>query len=188
MIGWVIAYVDESLRLRGAGLYVLAAVVVPDARADAVRAALAASLRRGQRRVHWRHEDDTSRAALVRLVASLGVTAVAVSATPVARTRQERARRRCLAPLLWELERRHVTRVVLESRQHRDAEDDRMIGYARRAGWVSRGTPYEFARPDEESLLWLPDVVAGACSLALAGKDGAYLAVLADAVALINAP
>jgi hypothetical protein len=56
MIGCVPAYVDESGRTSGAGLYVMAAVVVPTDRCDAVWVALRTGLPRGLRRYHWRDE------------------------------------------------------------------------------------------------------------------------------------
>jgi hypothetical protein len=184
----MLAYVDESVRLTGDGRYVLAAVTVPPARSAEIRSALVAVLRRGQRRYHWRDEHAASRLAMARLIGTLGLEAVAVTAAPVVSDRQERARRRCLPSLLWELDQRSVTHVVLETRQrHRDAADDRMIGFARRAGWTTRQVPYAFARPDAEPLLWLPDVVAGACARACVDDDRTYLDALGT-VTLVNAP
>jgi hypothetical protein len=79
----VIAYVDESLRLDGEGRYVLAAVLVPDARADEVRAVLRSTLRRGQRRYHWHDEGPASRIAIATLVRELRLDAVVVTVTPL---------------------------------------------------------------------------------------------------------
>jgi uncharacterized protein with von Willebrand factor type A (vWA) domain len=158
----VIAYVDESLRLDGEGRYVLAAVLVPDARADEVRAVLRSTLRAGQRRFHWHDEGPASRAAMVGVVAGLGLHSVVVTVTPVDPRSSERARRRCLRQLLWELDQRAVRTVVLESRQRRDASDRTMISHAVRTGWASAALQYSFDRPKDECLLWLADIVAGA--------------------------
>jgi hypothetical protein len=180
----MIAYVDESLRLDGEGRYVLAAVLVPAARADEVRAVLRSTLRRGQRRYHWHDEGPASRLAMTRVVAALGLDAVAVTSTPVDGTRQERARRRCLRVLLWEVQRRGIEHVVLESRQQRNPEDERMIAYARQAGWVSGALRYDFQRPPDEPLLWLPDVVAGAVVRLLVDADPTYTDLLGGVIVL----
>ena len=183
IIGWVTAYVDESLRLTGEGLYVLAAVVMPDERAPEVRAALRAAVPRGLRRYHWRKESTASRTAMAELVATSGATAIAVH-THVDPRRQERARRRCLARLLWELAQRGDTTLVFETRQRADASDRRLIKDAERAGFA-RGTRYAFERPEDEPLLWLADAVAGAVTRALGDGDHTYVNVLEDIVALV---
>lgn len=188
IIGWVTAYVDESLRLTGEGLYVLAAVVVPPDRAAEVRAALRAAVPPGLRRYHWRDERPASRAAMAGIVAGLRLDALVVTARPVERTRQERARRQCLRRLVWELDRRRLSDVVLESRGHRDADDRSMIAYALRAGWGSRELRYGFARPTDEPLLWLPDVVAGAHALAIGTGDCRYTAPLAARTQVVSTP
>lgn len=180
------AYVDESLRLGGDGLYVLAAVVVPDARADDVRAALRDAVSRGLRRYHWRRESPASRAAMCAVIRRLALDAVVVTG-PVDAARQERARRRCLTRLLWELDSRDVARVVFETRQDRDALDAEIVRLSRRAGWVSRALRYEFAAPDKECLLWVADVVAGAVR-SVADGQAAYLEALGEAIAVVTVP
>ena len=170
----MIAYVDESLRLDGAGRYVLAAVLVPDARADEVRAALRSTLRRGQRRYHWHTARGAERVAAASTVAALGLEIVVATTTGFDGQHTERARRRCLRRLLWEFGQRNVTEVVLESRRHRDAADRQMIAHALRAGWGPRALRYGFSYPDAECLLWLPDIVAGATARALAEGDDTY--------------
>lgn len=183
IMGWVTAYVDESLRLTGEGRYVLAGVVVPDERVAEVRAALRAAVPPRMRRYHWRKESAASRAHLCHTVARLDVDAVAVTG-PVDPTRQERARRQCLLRLLWELAERGVTNVVFESRRAADASDRRLIEHAQRAGWP-RPAQYRFAQPDAECLLWLPDVVAGAVARALGDGDPTYLTLLGSPVTVL---
>ena len=185
----MIAYVDESLRLDGAGRYVLATVLVPDARADEVRAVLRSTLRRGQRRYHWHDEGPASRLAVTQAVAALGLDAVAVTTTPVDGPRQERARRHCLRVLLWEVEQRGIEHVVLESR-HRplDQADVQMIAHARRTGWISRDLRYVFDRPGDEPLLWLPDIVSGVLMRALADRERHYYDLVAAQITTVTAP
>jgi len=102
----VIAYVDESLRLDGEGRYVLAAVLVPDARADEIRT----TLRRGERRFHWHTARGSERVAAV---AELGLEIVVATTGAFDCEHTERARRRCLRQLLWEFGERSVAEVVL---------------------------------------------------------------------------
>jgi hypothetical protein len=187
-MAWVTAYVDESLRLEGEGLYVLAAVLVPDGRAPAVRAVLRDQLRRGQRRLHWRDEGGRGRRDLASAVADLGVDAVVVTAAGVEPRTSERARRLCLMRLLWECGQRGVTELVIESRRHRDRYDREMFAQARRAGWVSVDVRYSFVAPTDEPLLWASDIVAGAVAAARSVGQTAYLDLLGGTVTVVTTP
>lgn len=182
----VTAYVDESLRLNGAGLYVLAAVLVPDGRAAAVRATLLESVPRGLRRYHWRKETPASRTAMCITIRRTGVRAVVVT-SPVDAARQERARRRCLVHLLWTLGGCGEPAVVFETRRSRDRMDATIVRHAVSCGWVAPAFSHSFAAPDDECLLWLQDVVAGAVRAEAEG-DPRWLAALGDAVEVVPAP
>ena len=77
--------------------------------------------------------------------------------------RQERARRRLLGRLLWELDQRQVSRLTLESRHvERDRHDQEAIGAFRNHGLLSRNLTVGFGQPRDEPMLWLADIVAGA--------------------------
>ena len=182
----MIAYVDESLRLDGAGRYVLATVLVSDARADEVRAALRDAVPRGLRRFHFRKQGDSARSAMCALIAGLRLDAVVVVASRID-SRAERARRLCLTRLLWELGERKVRDLVIESRHSADKEDRRLIAAAERAGWAS-DVRYAFGQPDDECLLWLPDVVAAAVARAMGDSDPTYLRVLGPTVTVVELP
>jgi hypothetical protein len=127
---------------------------------------------------------------MTRRVADLGLDAVAVAVTtsPVPPRKTERARRHCLLRLLWELEQRDVHHVVLESRHGADGYDRRLILAGQRSGRIRSDLSYEFVRPLAESLLWLPDVVAGGVTGALGEGDPAYVALLADRLTVVTAP
>ncbi|NRQ30575.1 hypothetical protein HII36_01770 [Nonomuraea sp. NN258] len=121
------AYVDESMRIQQ-GLYLMAAVLVAPARAEAHRAALRSLLLRRQPRLHWRDENDKRRAQLVEALAGLRLRGIVLVGTGLDRKRQERARRKVMECLLWELGNRHVREVVFEQRDRRlDAQDHDMI-------------------------------------------------------------
>jgi hypothetical protein len=187
------AYVDESVREAAPGWYVLAAVLVPPARADAIRAALrcgppgVATPRGGWRRYHWHGESPRSRRAMAAYVGSLGLDAIAIVASGVQPRRPERARRHCLLRLLWELHERGVCDVLLESRFRLDESDRRLIGHAQRAGQVDAALRYAFERPGNEPLLWPADVVAGAVARAVADGDASFLDAL-GAVRVVTLP
>jgi hypothetical protein len=183
------AYVDESARLSGAvTCYVMAAVLVGAERAEELRGVLRARLRRGQRRMHWHAEHAGARTALAALVHRLDAPAVVVATRGVSDRTTERARRRCLVRLLWELDQRGAGDVVFESRQHRDADDRRVISAVVHAGHVTSDLGYAFAVPTDEPLLWIADVVAGAAGLAIGDGDARYLDALGDRVAVVNLP
>jgi hypothetical protein len=63
-----------------------------------------------------------------------------------------------------------------------------MIAYARSAGWVPRALRYEFCRPGDEPLLWLPDVVSGAVMRSLADGECQYVDLLGSGVTTVTAP
>lgn len=165
------AYVDESLRIRE-GLYILAAVIVADAGADGHRDALRALLYRGQLRLHWRDESSKRRTQLIRTVSELRHTGSIVIAAGVATGRQERARRKCIERLLAELTSRWIGRVVFERRHPElDARDRAMVIALQRQQSLPAGLRTSWLPAAEEPLLWLPDIAAGAASLAETGDD-----------------
>lgn len=165
------AYIDESMRMPH-GLYVLAAVIVADHHADHHRAALRAHLYRGQLRLHWRDESNHRRTGLIAAVSALPHTGAIVIATSTQPRRQERARRKCIERLLAELSSRGITTAVFERRHpDLDARDRTMIASLRRQQSLPAGFHATWQPPTAEPLLWLPDIAAGAASLAETGDD-----------------
>ena len=165
------AYIDESLRVSH-GLYVLAAVIVADTDADQHRAALRALLLRGQLRLHWRDESSRRRSQLITAMSALRHTGAIVIATDAAPRRQERARRKCIERLLAELASRAITTVVFERRHpDLDARDRTMIAALRHQQALPAAFRATWQQASDEPLLWLPDIAAGAASLAETGDD-----------------
>lgn len=158
------AFGDESIRTTPTGsFFVFAAAVVREDRCEAVRHALGSLLLKGQAYLHWHDEDDPRRRKIAAAVAEVGAESLVVVGAPVVLTKQERARRRVLGRLLWELDRRQVEHALLESRHlERDAHDLRAIGGFRNAGLLSRRLRVDHGKAKQEPLLWLPDAVAGA--------------------------
>ncbi|MFB4288031.1 hypothetical protein ACBI99_10365 [Nonomuraea sp. ATR24] len=163
------AYVDESMLL-ARGLYLMAAVLVRPAHADRCRADLRALLLRRQRRLHWRDENDKRRAQIIEVVAALRPAGVVVVGAGLDPKRQERARRKCMEHLLWELGGHHVADVVFERRHSElDLRDHELVAVLQGRHSMPPRLRLSWSDPSAEPLLWLPDIVAGALSRAERG-------------------
>lgn len=161
----LLAFVDESMRRTDERTvyYFLAAAVIPEDQCPQVRDALKALLRGGQGKLHWRDESQPRRELIAKTIRACGVESLVVAGAMVNSRKQERARRVVLGHLLYELDRRQVARVMLESRHaERDRHDIKAFGGYRNAGTVSRRLVMSHARPLQEPMLWLPDAIAGA--------------------------
>jgi hypothetical protein len=151
----------------------MAAVLVSPHHAAMHRAALRGLLLRRQRKLHWRDENDKRRACLVDAIAALRPSALVVVGVGLDIRRQERARRKCMEHLLWELGRRPVVDVFFESRDPgMDAADKKLIDVLRVRNAIAPRLRALWVPAVEEPLAWLPDIVAGAASLAVCGEVG----------------
>lgn len=176
MSSWV-AYVDESIRTTD-GVYVLAAVILEEPDCDDARARVTGLSQRGLP-FHWRLELAPRRQTAVELIADLASLHLVVIGAPVDPRRQERARRQCMESLLFHLQAAGVAQVWLEARNAAaDRRDIEAVRAARARQIIQYGLLVDHARPSEEPLLWLADVVAGAMSAA-EGGDPAYRDVIA---------
>lgn len=174
----MIAYLDESARQGPFGLaHVLAAAVIIDD-PDAARDEMSKLRRPRQRAVHWHDESASRRLVLIRAVCGLGIQAFATTAHPVASSRLERARQRCLVAITEDLAGEGVDELVIESRDVAlDYRDRRSLAGAQRAG-IAAGVPYGHTMKRSEPLLWAADVIAGAVSMHVAGVDSTYFVEL----------
>lgn len=169
------AYIDESLRLTDRGLYLLAAAVFIDERADDARHQLHKVLTGRQRRFHWNDAGEKQRARMLGTIAALEPTVIAYACAPLP-TRQDRARALCVGSLVWDLEQIDIGHVIFESRQdHNDRKDANTIERARRAKQAAPQLTYAFSRPQAEPLLWVADALAGAISAQVAEANSAYI-------------
>ncbi|RVX43012.1 hypothetical protein EDD27_5679 [Nonomuraea polychroma] len=167
------------------GLYLMAAVLVAPHQADRYRAELRALLLRGQLRLHWRDENDKRRAQLIEAVTALRPLGVIVAGTGLDSRRQERARRKCMECLLWELGNHHVDDVVFERRHSElDQRDHEMVVILKGRHAIPPRLRLSWHHPEAEPLLWLPDIVAGAKSLAERGDERFWSQVNADLLVL----
>jgi hypothetical protein len=168
------AWLDESVIIDDRyqpGRYTLAAVVADTSECDVMRDRLRSlTLRRGGR-LHWKAESLKRRNLIASTVADFDIAALVVSASPVARSKQERARRQCLERLLYELDQLGVSTAHVESRgTFRDRYDAQLMDVARDKGIVPNGVRLGFMRPVQEPMLWLADAVAGAVTASHLGS------------------
>lgn len=183
------AWVDESMTVTkdDQGTYVLAAVVGDPAASTPVRQALQELLLPGQARLHWHDEKTSRRAAISAAVAKINMAAIAVVGTPVKRAKQERARRQCMEVLLPHLEELGVTTAWLESRTRGlNIADAKIVAAMRNKHLLTSRLRTEIALPLEDSMLWLPDVVAGAVRAARTGGETVWLAQISGTVTQID--
>jgi hypothetical protein len=169
------AYVDESLRLTGAGLYLVTAAVVINDQAEQARHRLRKVLTGRQDRFHWNDAGERQRGRMLETIVAIGPVVMAYACSPLP-TRQDRARGLCVRSLVWDLQELDVRHVTFESRQDRnDRKDADTIERARRARAASPELTYAFSRPRAEPLLWVADALAGAISAHVADANSAYL-------------
>ncbi|WP_325048080.1 DUF3800 domain-containing protein [Jiangella anatolica] len=169
----MVAYVDESIRIRD-GVYVMAACALEDGSAAAARDAMRELEPRPGHRLHWHDRMPADRLVAVRTVAQLPALHLVTIGVTLDPRRQERARRQCMEALLFHLQDAGVSRVWLETRNAAaDRRDIEAVRAARARQIIQYGLLVDHARPSEEPLLWLADIVAGAVSAA-EGDDRSY--------------
>ncbi|MEO3813782.1 DUF3800 domain-containing protein [Sphaerisporangium sp. B11E5] len=166
------AYLDESMRPE-AGIYVLAAVLVPSSSAGAHRAALRGLLIGRQPRLRWRDEGPKRRLEIAYALAELSLDMIAVVGAEMPMSKQKRARRKCMERLYWRLARRRVHRVIMESRGAAgNREDLDMVNAMRAQRLLPAELHVTWGDPRQEPLLWLADIVAGRDDLLEIMGDG----------------
>ncbi|RSD21894.1 DUF3800 domain-containing protein [Amycolatopsis eburnea] len=150
------AFVDESGR---AGSYLLCATIVEPAHLSLTRRALQSLLLRGARELHFKKEKEPRRRMLIDRMAALPVTVRLYSGSCAPKT-EEAARQRCLALLTQDLLGLQAHRLVLDSRDHRDAHDRQTLQQALGTRPSKTELTYEHVDSTAEPLLWISDAVA----------------------------
>lgn len=168
------AWSDESFdEADGAGFYIIAAAIIDEGAREHARYEMLRlrGARRGPGKLHWTEMDDRQRKDAVTTVGSIdGLHLVAVG-TPVPLRRQERARSKVLHELVPELHGFGVDRLFMEAREAElNRRDIRTIGQTRRL--LPPGSAFHVAHVhgQDEPLLWVADVVAGACRFEQKGR------------------
>jgi hypothetical protein len=165
-----VTFVDESARPGPDGLYVVAAVTVPE---DVERARLAArKVPPKRRRFHWKGEQQAQRLDMLEVLLELGCGLATYESHPCPTAKHERARAKSIERLVWDLDALSVDHLVIESRgPAADRKDRRAIVLAVKSGIGSERLVYEHRRAVDDCGLWLADALAGASSAALTGQS-----------------
>ncbi|WP_211831649.1 MULTISPECIES: hypothetical protein [Streptomyces violaceusniger group] len=179
------AWSDESFQEKdSAGFYIIAAAVIEPQMLDAAREAMLAQRgRRTTAKAHWTEMDQRERKQAAKTVARLGGVHVVAVGSPVPRRKQERARSKCLTQLVAQLHSFGVAQLFMEAREPQlNQRDIRTVQSARflLPKGISFRIEHVFGR--DEPLLWVADVVAGACRAHQLGENE-YWAELANVVA-----
>lgn len=166
------AFCDESfVETSDGGFYVLAAAIVDSRDHESLRELLRdLNGRRRRMKLHWGEMDDRSRRVAIECVVRAPVSLVAAVGQPVLPKRQERARAACLQTIAFELFNEGVEVMHLESRtDHLDRRDIQTVAGARFC--LPKGTSLVAGhrRGNDEPLLWLADITAGAIRAARLG-------------------
>jgi len=171
------AFLDESRRANdyGSHLYLIAAALVPSEHRVRIERRLRQLVPKGSRRLHFRRDRPaiTRRHLLViaQLLAADEINVVAGHAKIATARHERRARVRLLATLAARLVQDGVDELVIESRGHRDIEDDHTLLDCRRDGAIGADLLWRHDRPHDEPLLWLPDALAGVLGSHLIGRS-----------------
>jgi hypothetical protein len=146
-------FADESKR-QGRG-FVMVAVEYPADDVKQARAQLLAQCRPGQRRIHFKSENDAIRSQVVKLLKRQGTAAHVYVAQS---TYEPQARADCLQALGNFAISAAANRLVIERDQTRDADDRRILTEVMRT--ASRRVPWELLPPTADPLLWAADAIA----------------------------
>ncbi|MFD4919593.1 hypothetical protein ACFWNR_41125 [Streptomyces virginiae] len=174
---------DESFHENSEkGFYILAATIIDPTCTDEVRASMRRMKgRRDTSKVHWTEMDHRQRRDAAQLVASQNGIYVVSVGTPVPKRKQERARSKCLTPLIVELHGFGINQLYLEAREAElNARDIRTVANARQT-ILPKGTLFraDHVPGSGEPLLWISDIVAGAVRAHRTG-DRQYTDLLGD--------
>ncbi len=126
----MLALADESSRTSGGGLYLMAEVMIPAERTVEVRAHLRGLLPPGQRRFHWRSDNDRLRMRMLEAIDHAALHAAVFIKKPTAGSSQRRCRALCLEGVLWYLKEQRISELIIESRLSQDQDDRPPLGGA----------------------------------------------------------
>lgn len=176
---WV-AFLDESGSdsRRDPGAYIVSAVVLDAADVEEVREAMTVLRLPGQRKLHWRDEDDDRRLTIVKTLSQLPIEHYVAVHDGHAAEPSERRRRLAMERLLFELDQMGATEVIMESRGPKDDRRDRNhLDQLRAAQTVGSAVRMNHAKGPVEPGLWTADATCGAIVRDRVG-DPTYRAVL----------
>jgi len=156
-------YIDESIHTN-ARLYAVGLVLAEPAIAEDARRRLSAVIPTA-RTPHWSQEDKETRAALIREIGSLPISARVYGCRFERPKRKEAARARALTWLIHELPSQVRCIVLAERETNQDRHDRKVLG-----GLAGRPARFEYSHVPsaKEPLLWVADVIVSSTARALA--------------------
>ncbi|MET4783478.1 hypothetical protein [Glaciihabitans sp. UYNi722] len=146
-------FVDESKR----GDYYVAAAAVAPARAGETQRSVRQLTRPGQRRIHFKSENDSSRRSLLSAMSALDLR---VQLYIVRGEPDKVSRTICLEALIADLAESGATRLTIERDESLIQADRRTIRDALHVHDYAAALSYEHAAPVDNAMLWVSDVVA----------------------------
>lgn len=146
-------FVDESKR----GSYYVAAAAVAPASAGETQRSIRRLTRPGQRRIHFKSENDSSRRALLSALSTMDIR---VQMYIVRGQSDKISRTMCLEALVADLADSGATRLTIERDESLVQADRRTIRDALYVYRYAPGLTYEHAAPADNSMLWVSDAVA----------------------------
>ncbi|SES27020.1 hypothetical protein [Actinokineospora terrae] len=149
------AFVDESRRN---DQYLIAAAVIDPRNLRPLRKLLTGMLMPGQRELHFKKETPTRRKAIISQLA--GAEAAVFVYISSCKRGEERARRQSLAQLVDNLVDLQVSRLVLDSREVRDADDKLVIRRVLGERSADTALVYEHLDSTQDALMWIADAAA----------------------------
>ena len=181
-----VAYGDESVRRAGvpAPVYLLGVYIADEDQSDLVNA-LSVYVRQSGK-LHWRDHTSRTKRAVCKTISEYDACYLVVAASPIPEGKgEERSRKKALQYLSVLLDGDFgVDSLVLESRQRKQDENDKMIiALAQQSNVLASGfrVSHRFGREDKR--LWVPDQVIGALGDHRAGSDaGDNWSMIADRV------
>ncbi|WP_148043306.1 DUF3800 domain-containing protein [Flexivirga caeni] len=165
----IVAWLDESgsNSALDPNTYMLAAAICRAENVETARAAMSEASLKGQRKIHWRDDNDKRHRAVIEVVAGLQVEhLVVVRSRPTnSADSPERRRRKCLERILFELTSMDVGHAIMESRGPADDRRDRaMLDHLRRTRALPATIRLDHAPGPSDPMLWIADAVCGAVS------------------------
>lgn len=112
---------------------------------------------------------------LVDLIVDSELFALAAISRPGERYHQRRNRAECLTLFCRQLAIEGVSHIIVESRSDQGQDDLNAVRMAQKESILPADFPELEFRDKTESLLWLPDAVAGAVREAESGADGSWV-------------
>lgn len=180
------AYLDESEPYGCPDTYILAAALVHDDDAENLRHTLKAIKPASDHKLHWNHESAPSRIKITHTLAETGLLHVVVVRHGPTGDPSERARRKCLQQMAFELNDHDVSTIVAEAREGKaNARELKLFNQLRTAKQIDHRMRMDHVPGPEEPLLWVADAVAGAVGAHQRGQDD-YFAILAQNVDVIT--